>query len=161
MFVDTHGDFSADRMTEMAKNLRANVMKSINKDPALLKKYRDEFQVDKILSRVHYVRLLDEAEQNLFHEMLEQVVLKFPQLKLIVLDTFCEHLRTSEHGFAERKRTVANWLVGLQKVACKFGIAVVVVNNMKTGRREMQSTTDGQRDFAPAKPEPYFGEDLF
>jgi hypothetical protein len=37
----------------------------------------------------------------------------------------------------------------------------VVVNNMKTGRRELQNTSDGQRDFAPAKPEPYFGEDLF
>ena len=78
MYVDTHGDFSADRVTEMAKNLRASVMKSINKDPNLLKKYRDGFQVDKILSRVHYVRILDEAEQNLFHEMLEQVVQKFP-----------------------------------------------------------------------------------
>ena len=62
MFVDTHGDFSADRVTEMAKNLRGSVMKNINKDPNLLKKYRDEFQVDKILSRVHYVRILDEAE---------------------------------------------------------------------------------------------------
>jgi len=39
--------------------------------------------------------------------MLEQVVGKFPSLKLIVLDTFCEHLRINEHGFAERKRTVS------------------------------------------------------
>ena len=43
LYVDTHGDFSADRITEMAKSLRAQVMKSINKDPSLLKKYRDEF----------------------------------------------------------------------------------------------------------------------
>lgn len=87
--------------------------------------------------------------------------MKFPQLKLIVLDTFCEHLKMTEHGFAERKRTVSQWLNGMQKVAAKFNIAVVVVNNMKTGRREMQNTSDGQRDFAPAKPEPCFGEDLF
>jgi hypothetical protein len=70
LYVDTHGDFSADRITEMAKSLRSSVMKSINKDPSLLKKYRDEFQIDKILSRIHYVRILDEAEQNLLHEML-------------------------------------------------------------------------------------------
>jgi len=49
-------------MTEMAKSLRAQVMKGINKDPSLLKKYRDEFQIDKILSKVHYVRILDESE---------------------------------------------------------------------------------------------------
>jgi hypothetical protein len=94
-------------MTEMAKSLRAQVMKGINKDPSLLKKYRDEFQIDKILSKVHYVRILDDSEQNLLHDMLEQVVGKFPSLKLIVLDTFCEHLRINEHGFAERKRTVS------------------------------------------------------
>ena len=51
--------------------------------------------------------------------------------------------------------------IGLQKVAAKFNIAIVVVNNMKTGKRELHNTTDGQRDFAPAKPEPCFGEDLF
>ena len=70
-------------------------------------------------------------------------------------------MRINEHGFAERKRTVSEWLVGLQKVAAKFGIAIVVVNNMKTGRRELQNAGDGNRDFAPAKPEPCFGEDLF
>jgi hypothetical protein len=72
--VDTHGDFSADRLTEMAKSLRTQVLKNIEKDPILLKKYRDEFQIDKILSRIHHVRLLDEGEQNLLHDMLEQVV---------------------------------------------------------------------------------------
>ena len=118
-------------------------MKSINKDPGLLKKHRDEFNVDKILSRIHYARILDEAEQNLLHEQLEQVIEKFPQIKLVVLDTFCEHLKISEHGFAERKRTVSYWLIGLQKVAAKFNVAIVVVNNMKTGRREMMNLSDG------------------
>ena len=53
------------------------------------------------------MRILDEAEQSLFHEMLEQVVMKFPHLRLIVVDTFCEHLKLNEHGFAERKRIVS------------------------------------------------------
>lgn len=88
-------------------------MKNIDRDPLLLKKYRDEYSIEKILSRIHYVRILDESEQILLHQMLEQVVQKFPQLKLLILDTFCEHLRSSEQGYGERKRTIALMLLGL------------------------------------------------
>ena len=62
----------------MAKSLRATVLKNIDRDPMLLKKYRDEFSIEKILSKIHYVRILDESEQYLLHQMLEKVVLKFP-----------------------------------------------------------------------------------
>jgi len=46
----------------MAKHLRASVLRQIEKDPLLTKKYRDEFSIERILSKVHVVRLLDEAE---------------------------------------------------------------------------------------------------
>jgi len=36
----------------MAKSLRASVLKNIDKDPALLKKYREEFSIEKILSKI-------------------------------------------------------------------------------------------------------------
>ena len=58
-------------------------------------------------------------------------------------------------------------LMAFQRVAAKNGIAIVLVNNMKTGKREfihhkpMEDGQQGVRDFAPAKPEPLFGEDLF
>ena len=81
------------------------------------------------------MRILDDAEQLLLHQMLEKVIERFPQLKLIVLDTFCEHLRSNELSFAEKKRTISLSLMGLQRVAAKYGIAVVVVNNMRPGRK--------------------------
>ena len=65
LFIDCHGDFSVERMTEMAKHLRSQVLKQIDKEPHLLKKYRDDFSVERILSKIHYVRLLDEAELQL------------------------------------------------------------------------------------------------
>lgn len=73
LFIDCHGDFSVERMTEMAKHLRSQVLRQIDKDPNLLKKYRDDFSVERILSKVHYVRLLDEAELQLLSQMLERV----------------------------------------------------------------------------------------
>lgn len=63
LYIDTHGDFSIERLTEMAKNLRSVVMKKIDKDTQLIKKYKEEFSLDKILQKIHFIRILDEAEQ--------------------------------------------------------------------------------------------------
>jgi hypothetical protein len=71
----------------------------------------------------------------LLHQMLEKVIERFPQLKLIIMDTFCEHLRGGDVSFAERKRTVALSLMGFQQIAAKYNLAVVIVNNMKAGKR--------------------------
>jgi hypothetical protein len=39
--------------------------------PSLVKRYKEEFSVDKILSKIRYVRILDEAQQQYFHNQLE------------------------------------------------------------------------------------------
>jgi len=49
LYVDTHGDFALERMTEMAKSLRQQVLKKIDKEPTLIKKYKEEFSIDRIL----------------------------------------------------------------------------------------------------------------
>lgn len=53
--------------------------------------------------------------------------------------------------------------MGLMKVAQKFQIAIVIVNNMRPGKREFISGHGEQPDTfgQPTKPEPLFGEDLF
>jgi RecA/RadA recombinase len=37
LFIDTHGDFSVERVSEMAKSLRSSVLKKIDKEPSKLK----------------------------------------------------------------------------------------------------------------------------
>ena len=61
---------------------------------------------------------------------------KFPKLKLIVMDTFAEHLRGSENNYSDRRKTVSMMLMNFQRIAAKYGLTFVIVNNMKTGRRE-------------------------
>lgn len=72
--IDTHGDFATERITEMAKALRASVLKNIDKSPGEYRMHRDQFTIEKILSRVHYVRILDESNQYLLHSMLDKIV---------------------------------------------------------------------------------------
>ena len=63
LYIDTHGDFSVDRISEMAKSLRSTVLKKIDKEPTKLKQYKDEFSIERILSKIHFMRILDESDQ--------------------------------------------------------------------------------------------------
>ena len=63
LYVDTHGDFSVDRISEMAKSLRSTVLKKIDKEPTKLKQYKDEFSIERILGKIHFMRILDDSEQ--------------------------------------------------------------------------------------------------
>jgi RAD51-like protein 2 len=62
LFVDTHGDFSVDRLSEMAKALRTTVLKKIDRDLTRLKQYKEEFLVERILGKIHFMRVLDDSE---------------------------------------------------------------------------------------------------
>ena len=68
--------------------------------------------------------------------MLNKVCQRLPSLKFICIDTFCEHLRGSDIGFGERRRIVSQMLMGLLQVARTHQIAIVIVNNMRPGKRE-------------------------
>lgn len=46
----------------MAKSLRSTVLKKIDKDPVKLKQYKDEFTIERILSKIHFMRILDDSE---------------------------------------------------------------------------------------------------
>ena len=120
----------------MAKELRRQVMKGFEKMPDVHKKHYNDFTEANILKRIHYIRILDESYQNLLRDKLEQVVEKIPNLKLIVMDTFSEHLRGSEHGFNERRRAISHLVMTLQRIAARHSLCIVLTNSMKTGKRE-------------------------
>lgn len=171
LYVDTHGDFSVERLSEMAKSLRSSVLKKIDKDPQRLKQYKDDFLVERILSKIHFIRILDDSEQQLLHQMLDKIVTRIRNLRLIIIDTFAAHYRATDVGYNDRKKMIAAALTGLQQIAAKHNLCVVLVNNMKTGRRDAVADfkeqgkdvtgPGGQQPLPQAKPEPLFGEDLF
>lgn len=169
LFVDTHGDFSYDRVQEMAKSLRHQVLKNVDKDPVEHRKHRDEFTIEKIMSRIHFVRILDDNNLYLLHQKLDEVLERLPNCRIVVMDTFCEHLKGSDHGFNERRRLISTMIMCFQRIAARHNVSFVLLNQMRTGKREFiqyrapgsDENQPGVRDFAPAKPEPLFGEDLF
>ena len=68
--------------------------------------------------------------------MLDKIVARVRNLRLIVIDTFAEHYRATDVGYNDRKRMISSALTGLQAIAAKHNICVCLINNMKTGRRD-------------------------
>ena len=64
-----------------------------------MKEYKEKFQIHHIMERLHYIRLFDESQQHLLHTILETIIEKIPNLKLIVIDSFAAHLRNSDLGY--------------------------------------------------------------
>ena len=106
--------------------------------------------------------------------MLDKIIVKIQKLRLIVIDTFAEHFRATDVGYNDRKKMIANALMGLLQSAYKHGICVVLVNNMKTGRKDFVAEQLAQgrnlegvlpggymQPMPQAKPEALFGEELF
>ena len=137
MYIDTHNDFQANRVAEMAKTLRSQVMKSLDRDPEVHKRHFNEFNQDKILQRVSYLRILNDSYQNLLRDKLEDLIEAKPKLKLIIMDTFCEFLKGSgNQGFNERRQAIAQLVMTFQRVAARHNICIVLLNCMKAGKRE-------------------------
>ena len=45
--------------------------------------------------------------------MLDKIIVKIQKLRLIVIDTFAEHFRATDVGYNDRKKMIANALMGL------------------------------------------------
>lgn len=45
--------------------------------------------------------------------MLDKIIMKIPNLKLIIIDTFAEHFRATDVGYNDRRRMIAAALMGL------------------------------------------------
>ena len=140
LYVDTHGDFSIDRITDLARHLRTSVLKKLEKDQAAtLKKFKEDFALDRILAKVKYVRILDEGMQQCFITQLEDRLEQMPKVKLIIFDTFAEHFRLTDLGYNERKRLISTVLMTLMDLAQRHQLAIILVNNMKLSKKDFLS----------------------
>ncbi len=75
-------------------------------------------------------------------------------MKLVVFDSFAAHLRATDMNYNERKRQISYNLMNMGRLADKYQVQIVLVNQMKSGKKDFMG--DGV-----AKPEPLFGEDMF
>jgi RAD51-like protein 2 len=160
LFVDTEGSFTRERMAQIASAMtvscrrRSAHLQSSSNLSALRTDLQDErkessrnqtqccsLTEELVLERVHYCRVHDMTEQLAVILTLSQFLSKHPQCRVVIIDSIAFHFR---HDFADqlgqRARLLQSMAQKLAECADRFGVAVVLMNQVTT-RVKPSSTT--------------------
>ncbi|GMH42879.1 hypothetical protein BSKO_10798 [Bryopsis sp. KO-2023] len=135
VYIDTEGSFFLHRARQMAEHavhhIQALGARSNCRDPAVL-----DFTVTKVLSNIHYFRVLDYAKQLAVTNSLDGFIEQHPEVKLVVVDSVAFHFRQGFTDFAKRSRVLVQMAQKLARLAEKRKVAIVFMNHITTRFRE-------------------------
>ncbi|KAK3737466.1 hypothetical protein QZH41_008352 [Actinostola sp. cb2023] len=160
IYIDTEGSFIVERVADIAsaaiKHLE-NVIDSADLDESERNLQIDslqEFQVEKILSRIYVFRCHEYIQLIALSHLLPEFLKEHPKVKLIVLDSIAFHFRHDFEDMALRTRLLNGLAQTFIRIACEKQIAVslenicvVLMNQMTTRIRQNQV---GQSHLIPA-----------
>jgi len=124
IFIDTEGSFMIERVVQIA-NSTINYIKE-----AFPNYNNDSFNLNSILSNIQYFRVHDFQEQIALINLLENYVTNDPSIKVIVIDSIAFHFRQTFSSMSLRTQILNNIAQILMKIADKYNVAVVIMNQM-------------------------------
>ena len=142
--ADTEGSFIVERVAEIAEctvALQAEAAGFNELAPV-------NVTVEALLSGIRYYRVHDHIEQVALLNLLDGIVQARPQIKLVVLDSIAFHFRYDFGDMGLRSRLLNGMSQTLIKLAHKYQLAVVLMNQMTTKVRAGDG--DGQSTLVPA-----------
>jgi RAD51-like protein 2 len=138
IYIDTEGSFVIERVIEMSNSLinyikqilLNNEEKRINEEDKT--KIIENFNLEYILSRIHYFRIHDYVEQIGLINILPNIIEKKFNIKLIIIDSVAFHFRHDFEDMRIRSKLLNNLSQSLLNIANKYNIAIVLMNQMTT-----------------------------
>jgi len=124
VFIDTEGSFMIERVVQIA-NSTIKYIKELYPDCE-----NNTFNLKSILSNILYFRIHDFQEQIALINLLENYVTTEPLIKVIVIDSIAFHFRQTFSSMSLRTQILNNIAQILMKIADKYNIAIVIMNQM-------------------------------
>ncbi|KAI3971360.1 hypothetical protein MKX01_008204 [Papaver californicum] len=115
VYIDTEGSFMVERVYQVAEACIANIME--NHVPQ-----RKDAQVCQ--KTVHY------TEQIAVINYLDKFIEEHKDVKIVIIDSVTFHFRRDFDDWAQRTRILSTMALKLMKIAKKFGLAVVLLNQV-------------------------------
>jgi len=134
IFIDTEGSFMIERVVQIA-NSTISYIKENYPDNNI-----DTFNLSSILSNIQYFRIHDFQEQIALTNILENYIKDDPLIKVVVIDSIAFHFRQTFSSMSLRTQILNNIAQILMKIADKYNIAVVIMNQMTM---KFQKINDG------------------
>ncbi|XP_051144688.1 DNA repair protein RAD51 homolog 3 [Andrographis paniculata] len=136
IYIDTEGSFMVERVLQIADACAVDMLEYNN----ILRRDSEAFQVNKqsrdFLDSIFYFRICTYTEQIAVINYLEKFVSEHNDVKLVVIDSITFHFRQDFENMVTRTRLLGEMALKLMKLAKKFNLAVVLLNQVTTKYNE-------------------------
>ncbi|KAL8062489.1 hypothetical protein ABFX02_02G150800 [Erythranthe guttata] len=137
IYIDTEGSFMVERALQIAEACYEDM---VEYNSLLRKDSVAAYQVDKqpkdFLENIFYFRVCTYTEQIAVINYLEKFVSEHKDIKVVVIDSITFHFRQDFEDMALRTRLLSGMALKLMKLAKKFNLAVVLLNQVTTKYNE-------------------------
>uniref|UniRef100_A0A7C9CVE7 DNA repair protein RAD51 homolog 3 n=2 Tax=Opuntia streptacantha TaxID=393608 RepID=A0A7C9CVE7_OPUST len=124
IYVDTEGSFMVERALQIAKGCIEDMQ------PKGAQGFEDKLMPENFLASIFYFRVCSYTEQVAMMNHLEKFVLEHQDVKVIIIDSITFYFRQDFEDLALRTRILGGMALKLMKLAQKFNLAVVVLNQV-------------------------------
>lgn len=129
IYIDTEGSFMVERALQIAE---ASIGDMLENNGFTRKACQVEMQPKDFLGNIFYFRICSYTEQIALINYLDNFISEHNDVKVVIIDSITFHFRQDFEDMALRTRALSGMASKLMKLAKKFGLAVVVVNQVTT-----------------------------
>nr|GLL40711.1 DNA repair protein RAD51 homolog 3 [Ipomoea trifida] len=132
IYIDTEGSFMVERALQIAEACAEDMQDYsglLHKDKQA---HQIKMQPKDFLNNIFYFRVCSYTEQIAVINYLEKFVSEHKDVKLVVIDSITFHFRQDFVDMALRTRLLGGLALKLMKLAKKFSLAVVLLNQVTT-----------------------------
>lgn len=147
LYIDMHNTIDKQRLSDMARAFahHCNGITSETRDNRRISE-RD------VMSRVHVVKCKELQKLVTIMLSLEDYIARNRKIRLLVLDSIAYPFYAEDDGFQERTQSLYNIGQRLHHLAGKYGIAIVLTNNLTTRFHQQ----NGKEYFVPFLGDAWF-----
>ncbi|MCL7041292.1 hypothetical protein MKW94_029726 [Papaver nudicaule] len=130
VYIDTEGSFMVERVYQIAEACIANIMENHvlpRKDNQVC---QETMQCNSFLENIFYFRICSYTEQIAVINYLDMFIEEHKDVKIVIIDSVTFHFRQDFDDLAQRTRVLSTMALKLMKIAKKFGLAVVLLNQV-------------------------------
>ncbi|KAF8369508.1 hypothetical protein HHK36_032472 [Tetracentron sinense] len=141
IYIDTEGSFMVERASQIAEACIEDVLKNYVFQRKEYQACQDEMQPKTFLANIFYFRICSYTEQIALINYLDTFIAQHKDVgiavhamfvKVVILDSVTFHFRQDFDDLALRTRVLSGMALKLMKLAKKFSLAVVLLNQVTT-----------------------------
>ncbi|KAK8944388.1 hypothetical protein KSP39_PZI007821 [Platanthera zijinensis] len=136
IYIDTEGSFMPERAYQIAEACIMDTLESFRFHRKGAEDCHERMQPNYFLANILYFRICSYTEQIAVINNLNKIVVEQKDVKIVIIDSISFHFRQDFEDMALRTRVLKELSQTLMKLAKKFTLAVVVMNQVTTKRTD-------------------------